>query len=280
VGVYCPCHETGRALAAAGLADRAPLRPGRRRLAGGPPVPASRGLHPGHHGRGRRRLRRHDLRDERGRAAHQREPCGAAGRRHAGAGGADRGRSTAHGRAAGRLGGVCGVAGRSGAGGRIRRPGRRHDDRGWPGSGVAGAVGGVHGGADPAAAWPRPGGGHGGAVPRRHRCHAAADGPDRAGAAPGRCGSGPAGDDRAGTGRHAGAVHPVRLRAVAGVGRGGGAVPEPGAADRHGHRGSRVRRPVRAGPDRGSGSDRGRDRGQQPAGDQRGRGGIRAGRRR
>src|SRR2546422_667397 len=66
--------------------------------------------------------------------------------------------------APGGLGGLRGVAGRRRPG-RRRRRGQRDGRRRWPGAGVAAAVGRVHGGADPAAARPRPGRGDRGAVP-------------------------------------------------------------------------------------------------------------------
>ena len=54
-----------------------------------------------------------------------------------------------------------------------------------------------------------------------------------------------AGADRPDRGRHAAAVHPVRLRAEPGARRGGRGVPEPGAADRRGRGRGAVRRPGR-----------------------------------
>ena len=96
------------------------------------------------------------------------------------------------------------------------------------------------------------------AVRRRHR------GRRRAGQR--GCG---AGGGRAGRRRDAGAVHPVRLRAEPGVGRGGRGLPQPRAAGRR-HRGrGRVRRPGRPRADRRGPGHRGRHRAEQPAADHR-----------
>ena len=194
-------------------------------------------------GSGSGRVRGDGHRAERRDRPDQRHARGAADRGDAGAG-RDHRRGMAAGRGpAGRMAGLCHLAGRGGPGHRGRRRRGRERSRGRAGTGLAGAVGHVYRGAGPAAARPRPGRGHRGAVPRR--CAG------RAGLHRGRrgraCGPGPArsraGRGRAGAGRDAGAVHAVRFRAEPGPGRGRRGVPQHRAAGRR-HGGDRVlRRP-------------------------------------
>ena len=202
----------------------------------------------------------------------QRHPRGPADRGGAGAGRDHRrGMAPQRGPAAG-LAGLRGLAGRGRPGHRGRRRGRRERARRRAGAGLAGAVGRVHRGAGPAAARARPGRGHRGPVPRGragrgglhrpHRGRARRPGPPRA-----RAGRG-----GAGAGRHAGAVHVVRLRAEPGAGRDRRGVPQHRAAGRR-DRGDRVlRRP--GGPEAaGRGPGRGRrDRAELEIGLSRGTG--------
>ena len=78
-----------------------------------------------------------------------------------------------------------------------------------------------------------------------------------------------AGHGRARAGRHAAAVHPVRLRAEPGVGRGGRGLRQHRAAGRCRRRNRPVRQPGRPDPDRGRPGHPRRHRAEQPPGDRR-----------
>ena len=168
---------------------------------------------------GRRRRTAGRLHAERGRHADQRQPRLDDGRRDPGAGRDDRRRSgTAAVARPVAWAGLRRVAGRRGGGRRRRRPGSAS----MSGDGLVllsllvSAV--VHRGPDADAARPGPDRGDGGAVRGGHAGHAADGGADRAAAARGAV--------RAGLPVLLGlacsrcAVHAVRLRPVAGVGRG------------------------------------------------------------
>gem|GEM_PF-5356046 len=250
-------------MAAAGLAHRRAVRPGRRRAPRRRPVPGPCRVQPGRARVGRGGVRRVDPRAERRDRAHQREPCGPARRRHARAGRGHRGPTAPQGGAPGGLDGLRGVVRRCRSRRRRRRRGRDLHRR-RPGPGVAGVLGLVHRGAGPAAARPRPGRRDRGAVPRggaghparrRHRGHAGH---------PRWCGH-PAGHRRAGAGGHARAVHALRVRAGPGLRRDRRRVREPGTARRRGRRRRCLRRPGRHGAGRRGRGHRDGDRAEQPA---------------
>ena len=201
-------------LAAAGLAHLRALRRGRRHPAGGrlPRYrPAARGGQPGRAGRRRTRIRRVSDPAERRRRAHQRQPRGPADWRHPGPGRDHRGALASQRGAPAGLGRLRGVTrGRRHCRGRPVR--RREPGRRWPRAGIPAAVGGLHGGPDAAAERTRSGRRDRRAVPgsragqpgprRRHggrACRAS-----RVRRRPGHC--------RARGRRHAGALHPLRLR--------------------------------------------------------------------
>jgi hypothetical protein len=234
-------HQARGGVAAACLADRDPVRPGRRDPAGGPPFPAARRVQPGHPGVGCRGVRRHDPGPERGRHADERHARGAARRRHASPGRDHRGGAAAQRGAPGRLGGLRRVAGRCRPRGRGRTRRRRDDERRWPDRRVAAALVVLHGGADSAAGGSRPGRGDGAAVPGRDGGRAACRDRDRGPADGRRGGARPARHRRPRAGRHARAVHAVRLRPGSRLGRDRRDLPQPGAAGRGGSRGRGLR---------------------------------------
>lgn len=257
LGHHGAAVQAGPALAATGLAHLRALCPGRRDPPPGSPPPAAGRVPARRAGLRRGRLRRVCPAAERRHHPDQRHPRRTADRHGPGAGRDHRG-GLAPGRSApGGMGGLRAVTGR-------RRPGRRwpwrrsEHRRGRAGARVAACVGHLHGGADPPAGRPRPHCRHSRAVPGGRAGRAAVRGGHRGHARrPAR--AGPGGGNRGpGSGRHAAALRPVRLRAEPGGRRGGRDVPQHRAVRRcRGGRGV-LRRPC---PPRTARRGRGRPRG-------------------
>ncbi len=165
VGHHRARDQARPGVAAAGLAHRGAVRPGRRRAPGRRPLPGRRRLPPGRARLGRGRVRRVDPGPERRDHPHQREPCRPAHRGHTRAGGDHRRPAAPQRGPSGGLDGLCRVARRRRAG-RRRRGRRRDPGRRRAGPGLAGLLGLVHRGPGPAAARPRPGRRDRRAVPR------------------------------------------------------------------------------------------------------------------
>jgi hypothetical protein len=255
-------------VAVAWVAHGGPFRPGRRGLAGrGPPARAAPRVHSRGAGRGRARLRRFGHAAERRHQPDQRYSRGTADRGRADARRDHRSGVAPHRGPADGLVRLHRVAWRHRPDHRGQR-GRRDDaSRGRPGPGVTRRVGHRHRGPGSSADRPRPGRGHRRAVPRRRAWRAAGRCPHRGRTARPAWRRPGAGGRRAGRGRHAAAVHPVRIRAEQGLRRGRRRVPQPRAAGRR-HRGrGGVRRPSwRPASSRRRGH-RGRHRAEQPAAD-------------
>ncbi len=225
------------------------IRAGCRLPDGGEPLPATRCLQSGNPDQRRPRLRGLGAAAELRYPAHQRDPRGAADRRHPGASRDHCRRAAAQRRAASCLGRIRPVA--RGRWVHRERPGFRIDPRRrWAGTRRATCLGRFHRLASSPVARPRPHRGDGAAtaVCSRLRAPGCADHGASSGGAYERGGAGR--HCRPGSGWHRGPDSAVRLRPEQGLGRRRGRIPEHRTAGRRPHGHGAVRRSPRAGPGR------------------------------